>query len=83
MQSVAFAWQVLDQSRGSYRALIEQDRDLDTLGPILRPELFMRARYGASGRNLRSQVELCKAAVAFLEAVDKVRGELAAEETTP
>jgi hypothetical protein len=77
MEAIGFAAQILTPQSDTLAALIEAERSIHSSLHITDPTLYMRA---INSDRLRHQVELAKAALAFILAVQKVKGELA---TTP
>lgn len=71
--AIGFAAQLLTPQADQYRALIEAERSMHSHLHILDPTLYRRAIHSDG---LRQQVELAQAALAFISAVQKVKGEI-------
>lgn len=76
MQAVGLAAQVLTPNHDAFARLIESNRAVNETGWLTDPTLFRQA---AGNKNLDQQVRLARAALAFILAVQEVKGELAAE----
>ena len=78
MEAIGFAAQILTPQTDQLAALVEAERSMHGHLHITDPTLYRKALHSES---LRQQVELAKAALAFILAVQKVKGELAAAES--
>ncbi|WP_180897153.1 hypothetical protein [Martelella soudanensis] len=79
MDAIGFAAQILTPQTDHLVALVEAERSMHSYMHITDPTMYMRAIHSDG---LRQQVELAKAALVFIDAVQKVKGELAAAEET-
>ena len=80
MQAVALCLQLLEPHLGTLERLVEADRQLDTLGIILDPTLWKRARVEQrTRRNLERQVVMAGAAMDFVRVLRGIRDDVAAE----
>lgn len=76
MDAIGFAAQVLTPNADTYAALIEAERSMHSYMHITDPTNYIKA---INSKSLQQQVDLAKAAVAFILAVQKVKGDLAKE----
>lgn len=73
MDAIGFAAQILTPQAEQYRALIEAERSMHNSLHITDPTLYREA---LNSRSLQQQIALCKAAIAFVLAVQSVKGEI-------
>jgi hypothetical protein len=71
--ALGFAAQILTQHSDAFAALIEAERSMHSYMHITDPTMYIKA---LNSDALRQQVELAKAAVAFILAVQKVKGQI-------
>lgn len=76
MEAIGFAAQILTPQADQLGALIEAERSMHGHLHITDPTLYRQA---INSDGLRQQVELAKAALAFILAVQKVKDEIAGE----
>jgi len=74
--AIGFAAQLLTPQAEYLGTFIEAERSMHSSLHITDPTLYRTAIYSDS---LRHQVELAKAAIAFVSAVQKVKGEIEAD----
>ncbi|MCV2870665.1 hypothetical protein OEW28_18790 [Defluviimonas sp. WL0002] len=74
MDAIGFAAQILRPQADQFAALIRAEQSMHSYLHITDPTLYKRAIYSDS---LRQQVDLAKAALAFILAVQKVKDEIA------
>lgn len=81
MDAIGFAAQILTPHADQIEALVRAEQEMHNYLHITNPTLYRDAIHSD---NLRWQVDLCRAALAFLLTVQKVKGEVAksAEEGT-
>lgn len=73
MDAIGFAAQLLTPQVEVFEALVKAEQSMHSSLHITDPTLYMKALHSDS---LRQQVDLCKAAIAFVLAVQKVKAEL-------
>lgn len=73
MQAIGLAAQILTPQADALGALVKAERDMHGHLHITDPTLYRQA---INSQGLRQQVDLAKAALAFVLAVQKVKGEL-------
>ena len=73
MDALGFAAQLLTPHADQFAALVKAEQSMHGYLHITDPTLYMRA---SRSEGLRQQVELSKAALAFILAVQKVKDEL-------
>lgn len=73
MDAIGFAAQLLTPQADAFAALIEAERSMHSSLHITDPTLYRQA---LKSDGLRQQVELCKAALAFVLAVQSIKDEL-------
>lgn len=78
MEAIGFAAHLMAPNADKYAALIEAERSMHSHLHISDPTLYRRA---INDKGLDQQVRLAKAALAFILAVQKVKGEV--EEKRP
>ena len=74
MEAIGFAAQLLTPQADTLAALVKAEQSMHSHLHITDPTLYIRA---SNSDGLRQQVELAKAALAFILAVQKVKAELA------
>lgn len=80
MNVIALCFQLLEPNAPTLERLLEADRQLDTLGIILDPTLWKRARMEQrTRRNLERQVAMAGAAMDFVRVLRGIRDDVAAE----
>jgi hypothetical protein len=77
IEAIGFAAQILTPQSDQLAALIEAERSMHSSLHITDPTLYMKA---INSDGLRQQVELAKAALAFILAVQRVKDELTARD---
>lgn len=80
MDAIGMAAQILTPNNDAYMALVKAEQSMHSSLHIVDPTLYMQAMNSDS---LRHQVTLCKAALAFIKAVQGVKNELAEKAGTP
>lgn len=80
MDAIGFAAQILTPNAEAFRALIDSERSMHNYLHITDPTMYIKA---LNSDSLRQQVELCKAAVAFIAAVEQVKAELVPQARRP
>lgn len=73
MDAIGFAAQILTPQAETLEALIDAERSMHSYMHITDPTLYRRA---INSDGLRQQVELAKAALSFIRAVEKVKSEI-------
>ena len=73
MDAVSFASQILAPHADQLAALIRAEQQMHSHVHITDPTLYHKAIHS---NNLRWQVELARAALAFIQEAEKVRGEI-------
>lgn len=73
MDAIGFATQILTPQADAFAALIKAEQAMHSSLHITDPTLYMRAM---RSDGLRQQVALCKAALAFILEVQKIKAEL-------
>ncbi len=73
MDAVGFAAQILTPQSETFAELIEAERSMHSVLHITDPTFYSKA---IASEGLRQQVELSKAALAFILAVQNVKSEL-------
>ena len=79
MDAIGFAAQILTPQADQLAALIEAERTMHSSLHITDPTFYIKA---INSDGLRQQVDLAKAALAFILAVQKVKDELRETEST-
>ncbi|TPE45077.1 hypothetical protein [Amaricoccus solimangrovi] len=74
IDAIGFAARILGPQEDALRRLVEAERSMHSVMPITDPTLYMRA---IRSDGLRQQVELAKAALAFITVVEQVKEEIA------
>lgn len=75
-EAIGFAAQILTPQVNTLEALVKAEQSMHSHLHITDPTLYIRA---INSDGLRQQVELAKAALAFVRACDKVKAELGVE----
>ena len=73
MDAIGFAAQLLTPNADQFSALINAERSMHSFMHITDPTTYIKA---INSKNLNYQVELAKAAMAFVQAVQRVKGKL-------
>jgi hypothetical protein len=73
MDAIGFAAQLLTPNADQFSALIDAERSMHSFMHITDPTTYSKA---INSKNLQYQVELAKASLAFVRAVQKVKDDL-------
>lgn len=73
MEAVGMVHHLLGLHREQFAAIIRSKEYMDNVGGLLDPTFYRDALYS---KNLKLQLQLCKAALAFLKETDDVVAEL-------
>ena len=76
--ALGMAAQILTPQADTFAALVKAERSIHSSMHITDPTMYMEV---LNSKGLRQQVELAKAAIAFILAVQSVKNELTAETT--
>jgi len=73
MEAIGMISNILEVYRNQFKILVKAENDMHNFGGIFDPTLYRNMLYS---KNFKLQMQMVKAAVAFLDEIDKVKKEL-------